>query len=112
MVAKQRLVVELLKIAEHSGDDVHEVQARHAAWGGPFDLRQLPELDHIDRALAVYDPARHAATARFYGGHDAGVCGLSHAATSLWSLGYPERAMDRYQRAIDLAALAAASLRN
>jgi predicted ATPase len=38
-----------------------------------------------------------------YGGHDAGVCGLQHAATTRWLLGYPDRAIAHKDRLLSLA---------
>jgi class 3 adenylate cyclase/predicted ATPase len=98
-----RLVRELLKLAEQNQDSVYQLQARHAAWGGPFELRSQDHLKHIERGLAVYDPVRHVPTARIFGGHDAGVCGLVHAAETLWAFGRPEQAMDRCRQALELS---------
>jgi predicted ATPase len=38
-----------------------------------------------------------------YGGHDAGVCGFAFEAMTRWVLGYPERALERADRALKLA---------
>ena len=37
-----------------------------------------------------------------YGGHDPGVCCLSHGACVLWFLGYPDRALQRIHEALTL----------
>ena len=100
---RQGLVAELLAIAERSGDADLELQAHHAAWGGPFEVRRADHLEHIERGLAIYDPARHVPAARHFGGHDAGVCGLAHAAITLWALGRPDQAMARSREALALA---------
>ena len=98
-----RLVDEMLDLADRRQDDDLRLQGHHAAWGGPFDARYESDLDHIERGLALYDPARHVAMGRRFGGHDAGVCGLAHAALALWALGRPDQAMDRCRKARALA---------
>jgi predicted ATPase len=47
--------------------------------------------DHYDKALALYDPAKHRALATRFG-QDVGVVILSFRAFTLWLLGYPEGA--------------------
>jgi class 3 adenylate cyclase/predicted ATPase len=46
---------------------------------------------HYDKALALYDPAKHRALATRFG-QDVGVVILSFRAWTLWFLGYPDRA--------------------
>jgi predicted ATPase len=46
---------------------------------------------HYDKALALYDPAKHRALATRFG-QDVGVVILSFRAWTLWLLGFPERA--------------------
>ena len=100
---RDSLVGELLDLAESSQDSVYLLQARHAAWGGPYDTRHATDLEHIEHGLAVFDPALHVPTARLFAGHDAGVCGLAHAALTLWQLGRPEQAMEKCRQALQLA---------
>jgi predicted ATPase len=48
--------------------------------------------DHLDRAIALYDPAQHRPLAvRF--SQDIRVAALSYRAIALWMLGYPEGAL-------------------
>jgi class 3 adenylate cyclase/predicted ATPase len=47
---------------------------------------------HLDRALALYDPAEHRPLATRFS-QDAGVSILCYRSLSLWSLGYPEAAL-------------------
>ncbi len=47
---------------------------------------------HLDRAIAVYDPAEHRPLAARFG-QDAGVATLSYRSWALWPLGYPEAAL-------------------
>jgi predicted ATPase len=47
---------------------------------------------HLDRALALYDPAEHRRLATRFG-QDARVTILCHRALALWMLGYPKAAL-------------------
>jgi len=98
-----RLVDELLAHASHNQDPAYELQAHHAAWGGPFDARYAEDLAHIERGLALYDPKLHHAMAPHFGGHDAGVCCHAHAALALWATGHPEQSLKNAGRAWALA---------
>ncbi len=54
---------------------------------------------HLDRAIALYDPAEHRPlTTRF--GQDVGVAILSNRSLALWLLGYPEAAAADADRAL------------
>jgi predicted ATPase len=63
----------------------------------------LPGNEHFKKAIALYDPERHRALAFRYGGGDAGVYCLTHAAMTLWQLGYPDQALKRSNAALALA---------
>jgi class 3 adenylate cyclase/predicted ATPase len=57
---------------------------------------------HLDRAIALYDPAAHRAlTTRF--GQDGRVSSFSFRALPLWLLGYPEAAEADIERAVEEA---------
>jgi predicted ATPase len=57
---------------------------------------------HYDRAIALYDPAKHRPLAvRF--GQDVGVAILSYRAMALWVLGYPDAALADTDQAISEA---------
>src|SRR5262249_13519173 len=58
---------------------------------------------HLEQGIALYDPQQHRAHAFLYGGHDPGVCCSCHAASVLWMLGYPDRALRRSQETLALA---------
>ena len=47
---------------------------------------------HLDRAIALYDPAEHRPLATRFGG-DTGVAVLCFRSLALWMLGYPEAAL-------------------
>jgi predicted ATPase len=57
---------------------------------------------HFAQGIALYDPTQHR-TSTFLYGEDAGVVCRSHAAWTLWYLGYPDQALARSQHAVTLA---------
>jgi predicted ATPase len=59
-------------------------------------------LSHLDRALALYDPAAHRQLATRFG-HDVGTAILTFRPLALWLLGYPETALMQTDRAIAAA---------
>jgi hypothetical protein len=54
---------------------------------------------HLDRALALYDPAEHRSLATRFG-QDVGVVILWWRSLALWALGYPESALADTERAL------------
>jgi predicted ATPase len=56
---------------------------------------------HLEQALALYDPKQHRAHAYVYG-QDPGVAALSHGSWILWHLGYPDQALRMSQDAVTL----------
>jgi predicted ATPase len=65
---------------------------------GDFALAQ----DHLEQALALYDPQKHAP---LVSGdvQDSRVSCLCYAAPARWALGYPDQALKRSQEALTLA---------
>ena len=59
-------------------------------------------LSHLDRALALYDPAVHRPLATRFG-HDVRVATLTFRPLALWLLGYPKTALMETDRAIAAA---------
>jgi len=57
---------------------------------------------HLDRAIALYDPAKHRPLASRFG-QDVGAASLAWRSLSLWLLGYPEAARADADRAIRVA---------
>jgi predicted ATPase len=57
---------------------------------------------HLEEGLAIYD-AQRPHTHTFPAGQDLGVLALTYDAMALWALGYPEQALERSRRAMDLA---------
>ena len=93
----------LMALAERENDTGLKVQAHHAAWGNQWRGNFSQQISHIEDGLELYDPALHGSQAAQFGGHDAGVCGLSLGANVLWALGYPEQSLTFCGRARSLA---------
>ena len=94
---------ELLSLAEDVGDQGFLIEANRSLGAVLFQFGRLAEsLEHFERALELYDPREHADHAFTYG-QDPGVIGRSLAALTLWQLGYPERALETSQEALELA---------
>jgi class 3 adenylate cyclase/predicted ATPase len=55
---------------------------------------------HLDRAIALYDPAAHRALATRFG-QDARAASLGYRSWALWLLGYPQAALADVARAIE-----------
>jgi tetratricopeptide (TPR) repeat protein len=58
--------------------------------------------DHLDRAIALYDPGEHQSVAARFG-VDIGVSILCYRSIALWLLGYPEAALADMTRALENA---------
>jgi DNA-binding SARP family transcriptional activator/predicted ATPase len=95
---------ELFRLADQEDDDDLRLEAHHSAWGTFTWLGEFATCwEHIKRGLTLYCPAKHAAHAFTYGGHDPGVCGMGLGAVNLWFLGYPDQAADHALRSVLLA---------
>jgi predicted ATPase len=94
---------QLLSLAQQAQDTVLLVAA-HRALG--TTLLFLGATDsaytHLVQGLALYDPQQHRASTFLYG-EDGGVVCRSHAAHTLWLLGYPDQALARSHEAVTLA---------
>src|SRR5262245_10100768 len=91
----------LLSLAQSIDDPACLVQA-HRALGEAFqNLGEfVPAREHLAQGSALYDPQQHHTHAVL---NDPGVFCLSFASWVLWSLGYPEQALQRSQAALTLA---------
>ena len=98
-----KIVDELFALADEHRDDEMYLEAHHAAWGQPFMGRLAFQMEHIEKALEIYDPARHSVLAGKYGNHDAGMCALHHKSIVLWASGHPEQARIYRSKANHLA---------
>jgi predicted ATPase len=59
-------------------------------------------LSHLDRALALYNPAKHRPLATRFG-HDVGAATLTFRPLALWLLGYPSASLAEIDPAITAA---------
>jgi class 3 adenylate cyclase/predicted ATPase len=95
---------QLLALAERAREPALLLEAHHELWANLFTLGELTSaLTHTERGIELYNPQQHRHHAFLYGGHDPGVCGLRHAAMTLWLLGYPDQALKRSQDAVIVA---------
>ncbi len=101
-VAKEQ-GLQLLNMAAQAGDAVLDAMAR---WALSWSLLCLGELatarSHMERVITFYDPQQHRHLAYLYG-QDPGANGRSQFAWLLWTLGYPEQALQRTQEALSMA---------
>src|SRR5271166_466669 len=95
------LAAEVLALAEAQGSAellvmAHQNVAEPEYYQGKF----ASSLTHCERALALYDPARHSEFLPT--GSHIGVLALGYGAWNLWNLGWPDRALARAQEAVSL----------
>jgi class 3 adenylate cyclase/predicted ATPase len=62
----------------------------------------VPGREHFAQSLALYNPQQHRSHASLYG-NDPETTSLSFIASSLWSLGYPDQALQTNLQALSLA---------
>jgi predicted ATPase len=100
------IAAQLLTIAEATRDIVPLLAAHNALGGVSFYAGDFEAaLAHLERGIALYDPEAHSPnrSPAFRLGQDPGVSCTTHAAMTLWMLGYPARAAARMQEAFALA---------
>ncbi len=97
------LVQELFVLARDRDDPLYMLEAHHAAWGNPLGGNFTEQMEHTEKGLNIYDPARHGALALEYGGHDPGVCALYHRAVAQHALGFADQAQHSIEQAVALA---------
>jgi predicted ATPase len=94
----------LLTLAGSLQDPVLLLQAHHAMWTTSFYLGELPSAhEHTERGMALYNVQQTPSHAFLYGGHDPGACCQVMGALILWSLGYPDQALQKSHEALNLA---------
>jgi predicted ATPase/class 3 adenylate cyclase len=94
---------ELLALAEQQDDAGLQVDG-HLVVGScvAFQGNLAAGLDHLDRAIALFDPNQHQ-PGPFRLGPSSGVVSHTTSALLLWVFGDPEAAVKRGVRAVDLA---------
>jgi predicted ATPase len=94
---------EVLRLAERQEDTAGLVIGHRIVGTSLFHLGRLaPGRKHLEQAVALYDPARHATLASLYT-FDPLMAGLAFLSWLLLALGYPEQARRRSLEAIDHA---------
>jgi predicted ATPase/class 3 adenylate cyclase len=93
----------ILNLAEQH-DDVGMLAEGHTVLGYSLAFyKNLKEgLDHLEKAIALFDPDQHRSY-RFRIGNNPGVVAYNISAFFLWMLGFPDRALNRANDAIQLA---------
>jgi hypothetical protein len=94
---------ELLDLAEQQEDaglqvEGHLLVGASVSFGGDV----LTALEHLDRAISLFDPRQHQ-PGPFRLGPSSGVVSYTTSAFLLWLLGYPDRAAERASSAVELA---------
>jgi predicted ATPase/class 3 adenylate cyclase len=94
---------ELLDLAEQQDDPGLQVEG-HLIVGSSIAFRGdvTTGLEHLDRAIALFDPDRHQ-PGPLRLGPSSGVSSYTTSAFLLWLLGSPDRALERAERALELA---------
>jgi predicted ATPase len=94
------LSVHFLELAEKEGAIVplivgHRIMGTSLLLSGNIAESQI----HLDRAMALYDPAQHRPLATRFA-HDLGVSILCYQSLALWMAGYPDTALADANRAL------------
>jgi class 3 adenylate cyclase/predicted ATPase len=98
------LAHEAIELAESLSNEDFLLQAHHATWTTQEKKANFGAvLEHADQGMALYNVDRHRAHAFTYGGHDPGVCSGLQGANAAWFLGYPDQALRRIIKALELA---------
>src|SRR5262249_9536121 len=93
---------QLLSLAQRQQDPALFLEA-HVALGTTLHClgEFVPARAHLEQGIALYDPLQHRSHAFLYG-DDPGMVGLSFAASGLWVLGSPAKALERSPEALPL----------
>ena len=99
--AVRELAAQFLALAEKQGATVplmigHRIMGTSLLYTGDIAEGRA----HLDRAIALYDPAEHRPLATRFG-QDVRVAILSYRSWALWMLGYPEAALADADHALE-----------
>ncbi|HEV8597604.1 MAG TPA: NB-ARC domain-containing protein [Candidatus Dormibacteraeota bacterium] len=94
---------EILRLADVQDDPSMRVDG-HLVLGSSLALEHDLHggLEHLDRAIALFESQGHRSR-RFRLGNNPGVACFTTSALTLWMLGFPDRALERANRAVTLA---------
>jgi predicted ATPase/class 3 adenylate cyclase len=95
---------QILLLAEAQGDPSMQVEG-HLVLGSNLALQRdlRGGLEHLDKAIARFESTGFR-SGRFRLGSHPGVASFTVSALTLWMLGFPDRGMERANRAVTLAA--------
>jgi predicted ATPase/class 3 adenylate cyclase len=94
---------QMLRLAQNTGDDHFLIEGHYAVGAALFYLGEFVRArDHFERMTAMYDKGRHSSHAYLYG-QEPGVASLSYEAWLLGFLGYPAKALNKIEQALELA---------
>jgi predicted ATPase len=92
-----------LRLAQSVQDPGLLLEAHRPLGLTSFNLGELATArEHLEQAIALYDPQQHRSHASLYG-QDPGVICWSNGALVWWSLGYPDQALERSHEVLRLA---------
>jgi predicted ATPase len=95
---------QLLRRAQDARSPAHLLLAHQALGDTLFSLGDLLlASEHLELAISLYDREHRRPRGFRHGGVDAKVNCLDYAARTLWTLGYPDRALERANECIELA---------
>jgi predicted ATPase len=98
-----KLTEQSLNLAQRMEDPLRVAIARWLLGMYLLHMGELePALEHLDHAIAFYDPQQHASLVATLA-QDLGVSTLAWASWTLWLLGYPDQALERSREALALA---------
>jgi class 3 adenylate cyclase/tetratricopeptide (TPR) repeat protein/ABC-type transport system involved in cytochrome c biogenesis ATPase subunit len=98
--AAQKLAQEAESLVAQRSDPMARLQSRWAVANLLFHRGALaPAVEHMNDCLRVYESLEHRPNAV----QDPGVMCLCYSAWGLWELGYPDQALERAQRVVELA---------
>jgi predicted ATPase len=94
---------EILRLADVQDDPSMRVDG-HLVLGSSLALQKDLHggLEHLDRAIALFE-SQGQGSRRFRLGNNPGAAALTTSALTLWMLGFPDRALERANRAVALA---------
>ena len=99
----RKLGDQLMAVAQEQRQAAVLIEAHQAQGINRFYLGELEAArHHLGQAMALYTPQQQGIQL-FYTGANAGVACLSHAALTLWLLGYPDQAIKKIEEALALA---------
>jgi predicted ATPase len=97
------LGIDILRMAQQHAEEAYLLVAHRLVGTTVVFLGRFSEArSHLEQALRLYNPQRHAALARQYS-QDPGVAGCIFLSWTRWLLGYPDQALTRAEEALALA---------